>query len=219
MEYIAIVLCLMGSAFFSGSEIAYTSLNKIRMKEEIEGLSLADKLMRYIYNHYDRALSTILIGNNLVNIAATSIATVLAVNLAATMDGAITDDMASTITTFIMTVLILIFGEITPKIVARRINEKIAKFAAFPLRIMMIVFFPLVWLTTLIVDMLSVFWRKSDEEDITITEEEFELDDKGMTCKDEHACNSDDDREEHASRAGIDIQKLIQHNYSPSCLR
>lgn len=174
MEYIAIVLCLMGSAFFSGSEIAYTSLNKLRMKEESEGLSASEKLMRYIYNHYDRALSTILIGNNLVNIAATSIATVLAVNLVASMDGKITDDMASTITTVVMTVLILIFGEITPKIVARRLNEKIALFAAWPLRVLMIVFFPLVWLTTLIVDGLSVLWRKKDEEDITITEEEFE---------------------------------------------
>ncbi len=174
MEYIAIIICLMGSAFFSGSEIAYTSLNKLRMKEESEGLSASEKLMRYIYNHYDRALSTILIGNNLVNIAATSIATVLAVNLAASMDGRITDDMASTITTFVMTVLILIFGEITPKIVARRLNEKIAMFAAWPLRVLMIVFFPLVWLTTLIVDGLSVLWRKKDEEDITITEEEFE---------------------------------------------
>ncbi len=174
MEYIAIVLCLMGSAFFSGSEIAYTSLNKLRMKEESENLSGADRVMRYIYKHYDRALSTILIGNNLVNIAATSIATVLAVNLAASMDGKITDDMASTITTFVMTVLILIFGEITPKIVARRISETFAKVAAFPLRILMIVFFPLVWLTTLIVDMLSFLWRKSDEEDVTITEEEFE---------------------------------------------
>ena len=174
MEYIAIILCLMGSAFFSGSEIAYTSLNKLRMKEESENLSGADKVMRYIYKHYDRALSTILIGNNLVNIAATSIATVLAVNLAASMDGRITDDMASTITTFVMTVLILIFGEITPKIVARRISETFAKVAAFPLRILMIVFFPLVWVTTLIVDMLSVLWRKSDEEDVTITEEEFE---------------------------------------------
>lgn len=174
MEYIAIILCLMGSAFFSGSEIAYTSLNKLRMKEEGEGLSASEKLMRYIYNHYDRALSTILIGNNLVNIAATSIATVLAVNLVASMDGKITDDMASTITTVVMTVLILIFGEITPKIVARRLNEKIALFAAWPLRVLMIVFFPLVWLTTLIVDGLSVLWRKKDEEDITITEEEFE---------------------------------------------
>jgi len=174
MEYIAIVLCLMGSAFFSGSEIAYTSLNKLRMKEESEGLSASEKLMRYIYNHYDRALSTILIGNNLVNIAATSIATVIAVNLAASMEGRLTDDMASTITTFVMTVLILIFGEITPKIVARRLSERIAKFAAWPLRILMIVFFPLVWLTTVIVDGLSVIWRKSDEEDVTITEEEFE---------------------------------------------
>ena len=174
MEYIAIVLCLMGSAFFSGSEIAYTSLNKLRMKEDAEGLSMAEKVMRYIYKHYDRALSTILIGNNLVNIAATSIATVLAVNLAASMDGKITDDMASTITTFVMTVLILIFGEITPKIIARRASEGFAKIAALPLRVLMIIFFPLVWLTTLIVDTMSVLWRKSEEEDVTITEEEFE---------------------------------------------
>ncbi len=174
MEYIAIVLCLMGSAFFSGSEIAYTSLNKLRMKEDAEGLSMAEKVMRYIYKHYDRALSTILIGNNLVNIAATSIATVLAVNLAATMDGKITDDMASTITTFVMTVLILIFGEITPKIIARRASEGFAKIAALPLRILMVLFFPLVWLTTVIVDSMSVLWRKSEEEDVTITEEEFE---------------------------------------------
>ena len=174
MEYIAIVLCLMGSAFFSGSEIAYTSLNKLRMKEDAEGLSMAEKVMRYIYKHYDRALSTILIGNNLVNIAATSIATVLAVNLAASMDGKITDDMASTITTFVMTVLILIFGEITPKIIARRTSEGFAKIAALPLRVLMVIFFPLVWLTTLIVDTMSVLWRKSEEEDVTITEEEFE---------------------------------------------
>ena len=174
MEYIAIVLCLMGSAFFSGSEIAYTSLNKLRMKEDAEGLSMAEKVMRYIYKHYDRALSTILIGNNLVNIAATSIATVLAVNLAASMDGKITDDMASTITTFVMTVLILIFGEITPKIIARRASEGFAKIAALPLRVLMVIFFPLVWLTTLIVDTMSVLWRESEEEDVTITEEEFE---------------------------------------------
>ena len=174
MEYIAIVLCLMGSAFFSGSEIAYTSLNNLRMKEDAEGLSMAEKVMRYIYKHYDRALSTILIGNNLVNIAATSIATVLAVNLAASMDGKITDDMASTITTFVMTVLILIFGEITPKIIARRASEGFAKIAALPLRVLMVIFFPLVWLTTLIVDTMSVLWRKSEEEDVTITEEEFE---------------------------------------------
>ena len=174
MEYIYIVLCLIGSAFFSASEIAYTSISKLKMKKESENLSPIQKVVHYIYNHYDRALSTILIGNNLVNIAATSIGTVLAVNLAAKMDGMITDDLASTITTVVMTVLILIFGEITPKMVAKRCNEGMAKIAAYPLRLLMIILSPAVLLTAAIVNALSVLWRKDEEDDVTITEEEFE---------------------------------------------
>ena len=173
MEYLAIVFLLVGSAFFSGTEIAYTSLNKIRMKEESENLSGAEKMVHYIYNHFDRALSTVLIGNNLVNIAATSIATVIAVNFAKSMNGKITDDMASTVVTVLMTVLILIFGEITPKMVAKRKNETIARIAAYPVRLLMIVFSPLVFITTGIVNLFSLLWKKGDEE-VTITEEEFE---------------------------------------------
>lgn len=174
MAYLAIILLVMGSAFFSGTEIAYTSLNKIRMKDEDENLSGADKMVHYIYNHFDRALSTVLIGNNLVNIAATSIATVIAVSLARNMNGRITDDMASTIVTLVMTVIILIFGEITPKMVAKRKNETIAKFAAYPVRLLMIVFSPLVFLTTIIVNLFGKLWKRKDEDDVTITEEEFE---------------------------------------------
>lgn len=174
MEYIFIVLLLMGSAFFSGSEIAYTSLNKIKLKKENENAKGVQKVVHYIYNHYDRALSTILIGNNLVNIAATSLATVLAVNLASKLGDRITDDLASSIVTVVMTILILIFGEITPKMVAKRCNESIAKFAAYPLRVLMIVFFPAVVLTTAIVNMLSFLWKRDEDEEVTITEEEFE---------------------------------------------
>ena len=174
MEYIFIVLLLMGSAFFSGSEIAYTSLNKIKLKKENENAKGVQKVVHYIYNHYDRALSTILIGNNLVNIAATSLATVLAVNLASKLGDRITDDLASSIVTVVMTILILIFGEITPKMVAKRCNESIAKFAAYPLRVLMIVFFPAVALTTAIVNMLSFLWKRDEDEEVTITEEEFE---------------------------------------------
>ena len=174
MAYICIVLLLMGSAFFSGSEIAYTSLNKLKLKKESENAKGVMKVVLYIYNHYDRALSTILIGNNLVNIAATSIATVLAVSLAASMDGKITDDFASTLVTVIMTVLNLIFGEITPKMVARRCNESIAKIAAYPLRILMILFFPAVLITTGVVNIFSLVWKKDERDDVTITEEEFE---------------------------------------------
>ena len=82
MEYILIVLCLMGSAFFSGTEIAYTSLSKLKLKKERENPRGIQRLVLFIYDHFDNALSTILIGNNLVNIGATSIATVLAVKLA-----------------------------------------------------------------------------------------------------------------------------------------
>ena len=120
MEYIAIVLLLLGSAFFSGTEIAYTSLSKLKMKKGNENPSRIQKLVNYIYNHYDYALSTLLIGNNLVNIAATSLATVLAVKLAASLGGRISDDTASGLVTVVMPVLILIVGEITPKMIARR---------------------------------------------------------------------------------------------------
>ena len=174
MAYIFIVLLLMGSAFFSGTEIAYTSLNKLKLKKESENAKGVQKVVLYIYNHYDQALSTLLIGNNLVNIGATSIATVLAVTLATKMEGKITDDFASTLVTVLMTILILIFGEITPKMIARRCNESIAKFAAYPLRILMIVFFPAVLITTGIVNLFSLLWKKEDGMEVTITEEEFE---------------------------------------------
>ena len=174
MEYILIAFLLLGSAFFSGTEIAYTSLSKLKMKRENENPSAVQKLVGFIYNHYDFALSTVLVGNNLVNIGATSVATVLAVKLAASMNGRITDDTASSIVTIVMTVLILIIGEITPKMIARRCNEGFAKMAAYPLLALMILFFPVVWLTTGIVNLFSKLWIKDDEHQVTITEEEFE---------------------------------------------
>lgn len=174
MEYVLIAFLLLGSAFFSGTEIAYTSLSKLKMMRENENPTAVQKLVGFIYNHYDFALSTVLVGNNLVNIGATSVATVLAVKLAASMDGKITDDTASSIVTIVMTVLILIIGEITPKMIARRCNEGFAKMAAYPLLVLMILFFPVVWITTCIVNLFSKLWTKDDEQQVTITEEEFE---------------------------------------------
>ena len=173
MAYLLIFFLLMGSAFFSGTEIAYTSLSKLKMKRDAENPTFAQKLVGFIYNHYDYALSTVLVGNNLVNIGATSVATVLAVNLAVRMDGRITDETASTIVTLVMTVLILIVGEITPKMIARRCNEAIARFAAWPLLILMVLFFPVVWISTCIVNLFSLLWKK-DTQSVTITEEELE---------------------------------------------
>ena len=174
MEYILIVLCLMGSAFFSGTEIAYTSLSKLKLKKERENPRGIQKLVLFIYDHFDNALSTLLIGNNLVNIAATSIATVMAVKLADSLGGRIEDDTASTIVTVVMTVLILIVGEITPKMIARRCSDTISKWAAVPLMTLMILLFPAVLVTSWIVKLFSLLWRRKEGQEVTITEEEFE---------------------------------------------
>ena len=174
MEYILIVLCLMGSAFFSGTEIAYTSLSKLKLKKDRENPKGIQKLVLFIYDHFDNALSTLLIGNNLVNIGATSIATVLAVKLADSLGGRIEDDTASTIVTVVMTVLILIVGEITPKMIARRCSETISRWAAIPLMVLMIVLFPAVLVTSWVVNLFGLLWKRKDGQDVTITEEEFE---------------------------------------------
>ena len=174
MEYILIVLCLMGSAFFSGTEIAYTSLSKLKIKKERENPRGLQRLVLFIYDHFDHALSTLLIGNNLVNIAATSIATVMAVKLADSLGGRIADDTASTIVTVVMTVLILIVGEITPKMIARRCSDTISRLAAVPLMVLMVVLFPAVLVTSAVVKAFSLLWRKKEGHEVTITEEEFE---------------------------------------------
>ena len=172
MEYLYIVLLLLCSAFCSGTEIAYTSLNKLKLHKENETPTKTQRLVGYIYNHYENALSTILIGNNLVNIAATSVATVIALKLAASLG--MSDDTASSAVTVIMTVLILIVGEITPQMIARRCSEKFASLAAYPLIVLMVVFFPAVWITGLVVKLFSLLWRNKEEQAVTITEEELE---------------------------------------------
>ena len=104
----------MFSAFFSGSEIAYASVNELRLKKAAEAEN-GNKLAKFaysIYSNYDDALITILIGNNLVNIASSSVATVIAID--------IMGDKGTWVATAIMTVIILTFGEIVPKIIAER---------------------------------------------------------------------------------------------------
>ena len=172
MAYLLILLCLIGSAFFSGTEIAYTSLSKLKVKKDGEKQTPAEKLVGFIYNHYDFSLSTVLVGNNLVNIAATFVATLIAVRLTEKLS--IPDEAASSIVTVLMTIIILIVGEITPKMVARRISEPFAKMAAYPLLFLMIIFFPIVLLTSAIVKLLGLIWNKKDEQEVTITEEELE---------------------------------------------
>ena len=160
LPYIGIVLCIFFSAFFSGSEIAYASANTLRLKTSAENGSKAAGLALYICDFYDKALCTILIGNNLVNIASSSLATVIAMSLVG--------DAGAVYATGIMTVLILIFGEIVPKILAKDHCSGFVLTAAAPLRFLMAVTKPLVTVITWLIDKISLLWGGDpDPEPIT----------------------------------------------------
>jgi len=164
LPYLGIIVCIMFSAFFSGSEIAFASVNKVRLKKKAESGNPYAKVALYISEHFDDALSTILIGNNLVNIAASSISTVIIIS--------IMGNKGTVVATLVMTVIILIFGEITPKIVAKQINNQFVLFAAYPLRLLMFILNPVIKIVVFIVDNVSKLWKKEDNEP-TITEEEL----------------------------------------------
>ncbi len=134
--YIAvIVFCILMSAYFSASETAFSSLNKTRMKTMAEKGNNRAKTALDLAENYDQLISTILIGNNIVNILASSLATLVFVGLY--------QDAGATISTVVITLVVLLFGEITPKSIAKETPEKFAMFSAPILRVMILVLKPL----------------------------------------------------------------------------
>ncbi len=173
--FLTIVLLLVLSAFFSGSEIAFNASNKLRLKKAAESGDKTASLAHKISENFTTALSAILIGNNLVNIAASSVATVFAVNLFIKLgldEGY--DTLASAISTAIMTVIILIFGEIVPKILAKQHADKVVRWIAYPVRILTIILYPVVFIVMLIINLLRKVWGRDNGGDVpTVTEEEL----------------------------------------------
>lgn len=161
--YIGIVILIAFSAFFSGSEIAFASVNTLRLQAKADKGSKPAQVAHYICQQYDKALCTILIGNNLVNIAASSVATVIALQL--------TGDSGTIYATAIMTVLILTFGEIMPKIVAKDQNEGFVVLAAYPLRILMLITRPLVIAITWLLDQIAKLWGGTPAPDLMTADE------------------------------------------------
>lgn len=152
--YIAIVILLALSAFFSGSEMAFSSVNRLRLESAMENGSGAAKMACYIYDHFDDALSAILIGNNLVNIASSSLASVMAILIAG--------EAYTAAATAIMTVLVIIFGETVPKIVAKKNANKMAPRIAYPVRFLTIVLKPV---TMIVVGLVHLIMKPLKGED------------------------------------------------------
>jgi putative hemolysin len=162
MHIIGIGICILFSAFFSASEIAFSSVNLMRLKSRADAGNMAAKLAVYIVENFDDTLSTILIGNNLVNIAATSISTVLIIGLVG--------EQGTLLGTLAITAVILIFGEITPKIIAKNIPFQFTLFASLPVRALMVVLSPLIKVIVKIVGVFSRKWKKEADEKMTVEE-------------------------------------------------
>ena len=160
----ALIILVIMSAYFSATETAFTSLNRIRLKSRAENGDQRAARTLALAEDYDRLLSTILIGNNIVNITATTISTLLFVKLLGGEQG----PAASTV---VLTVVILIFGEISPKSLAKEQPEAFAMFSAPILRLLMLILRPLNFLFAMWKRLLSLIFRSSS--DSGITEEEL----------------------------------------------
>ncbi|MEG1931247.1 MAG: hemolysin family protein [Anaerovorax sp.] len=160
---IALVLLILASAYFSASETAFSSLNKIRLKNLALKGSKRALLALSLSEDYDKLLSTILIGNNIVNIVAASLATVLFVGYFG--------EAGVAISTVVVTILVLIFGEISPKSLAKEFPEKFSMFSAPFLKVLSFLLGPVNYLFKLWKGCLSKLFKISKED--VITEEEL----------------------------------------------
>lgn len=167
--YIITFVCLViFSAFFSSVEIAYVSLNRMRLEKLADDGKKSAKSASALVERQNDVISTLLVGNNLVNTAASSIATVVTVSLL--KDEAV----GAVVSTAVTTVILLIFSEIIPKMIGKRMAVPYACVASYPLRVLMVIFRPVTWIVGGFVSAISVLWKKKGDEDVaTVTEDEI----------------------------------------------
>lgn len=188
---VMLFVCVALSAFFSASETAYSALNRVRLKNmAADGRRGARKALE-LSDHYDQLLTTILIGNNVVNIAATAMATVLFTGLMG--------DMGPTLSTVVMTLLVLIFGEVSPKTLAKERPERFAMAVARPLAVLMVILRPLDWCFSLLRRLLARMFKPEEDES--------HIEDELMTMVDEAQHEGDMDVHE-----GELIRSAIEFN-------
>lgn len=167
-QVIILLVLLVLSAFFSMSETALMSLSKIRIRHMVEEGVKGAKLVEKLIEDPNKLLGAILIGNNIVNIGASSIATSLAVKLSGGSDSAVL------IVTIIMTILVLIFGEITPKSIAKQKSEQVSLKVSKPIKLCVFIFKPFVAVFTIISSVfIRLFGGDPKATEPFITEEEL----------------------------------------------
>ena len=179
---IVMALCVLLSAFFSSCEIAYSSVNRIKLKKrEEQGSAKATKALSIAENFSD-ALSTVLVGNNLVNIAISSIGTLLAVNIWG-------EELGPTLSTLIVTVVVLIFGEIIPKAVANKYSVSLSIIYVPIYTFFKRLFLPITFVVIKFVNLIAHMW-KPEKVEPSVTDEELiqiaeDLEEEGVIDEDD----------------------------------
>ncbi len=160
IQIIIIIVCLLGSAFFSASETAYNLANESQLEKKSDK-GLINKLAYKISQNYNFALTSILIGNNIVNFTLSSVATSL--SLALLVETGITgENAAATIATVVTTIVVLIFAEIAPKVIAKGNSRLLIHIFAIPLYFFMIILSPVAYLINLLIKLVDKIYVNKD---------------------------------------------------------
>jgi len=162
-----ILLCVALSNFFSASEMSYSSCNRLRLENSRDDGSKRAALALRITENYDDALSAILIGNNLANIAASSLGSVLVIMLTG-------GDNHAWLSTLIVTVLVIVFGETIPKITAKKNANTVAERHAYIINAIMVILKPLVWLVVTLIHLITKGMKDPQEESAEEAVEELQ---------------------------------------------
>ena len=198
-----IVLCVVLSGFFSGSEMAYSACNRLRLESERDDGSKAARLALYIVDHFDDALGAILIGNNLVNIASSSLLSVAVYLICEQMGAGSGLDAWNTAATVVLTVIIIIFGETIPKISVKKNPNRFSLRYAAPVRVLMAVLRPVVFLVVGLVNLLT--GRLKGEAEWDSGEKVEELQSMIETAEDEEVLGEEESELVQAAIAFRDI--------------
>lgn len=160
----AILLCIICSAFFSASEMALSSANQVRLENAAESGNKRARKATGILARFDDALSTILVGNNLVNIASSSLGSLVVIFTLG--------PGYAWVSTLVITILVIIFGETIPKIVAQKNANRLSEAFSGPMRVLMTIFKPVTLLVVSMVNLITSRMKgeKSDDEDTSVEE-------------------------------------------------
>ncbi len=183
MDIVLIVILIALSAFFSASETALSSANKIRLKSMADNGSRGAERALKVIKKYDKTITTILIGNNIVNIASSSIATLLTISIMNNLSAGSGDTYGSLVSTIATTIIVLIFGEVLPKSIAKDHAEGFSIFVSGPISFLMFIFTPFSALFILLKNGVAKLFKT--KESVSMTEEELkviidEIEDEGV---------------------------------------